>query len=212
MTEALQEERISLVKEGMNKWESSSEEQFTDFSDFHSDPSPEMRPVPPSFFTITQQSLEETPENQQPIVKTPDWVQGSVNIQNDEQLNYKNSSETYDFRAKHRRMEIIEIRILDGRDEQHIHPGYSPEIEISNPDLHETQFELEETRHYKQRDVRSRVPLFWPKRVWDTDDYQMDEAETETMRDLIDTASHPQSFEEFDHKQKRSKKVETPEE
>ena len=48
------------------------------------------------------------------------------------------------------------VIILDGKDKYHIHPGFSPQIELVNTDLHETHIELEQTKHYKQIDDRSK--------------------------------------------------------
>ncbi|OHT13433.1 hypothetical protein TRFO_16419 [Tritrichomonas foetus] len=95
-------------------------------------------------------------------------------------------SESFDFDifSTHRRLEICENRIVNGRS-TYLHPGYVIEMEEKELLDNLTYEEEKLTENYVDHIYSQKVPLFWEKRSWDQENDAMDSSESEKLNARI---------------------------
>ena len=114
-------------------------------------------------------------------VRTPDWEA----LANSGDENKPEITEPFDMIRTHRRMQIIEARIINAVDKEHIHPAFSAEIEHSTPDLNETERELIELGNYRTRLERKKIPRYWVPRVYDNEKDIMSRDKSDQLKQEI---------------------------
>jgi hypothetical protein len=114
-------------------------------------------------------------------IHTPDWCDASTDDLEAVDVG------PFDIIAAHRSLEICESRIQRGEDPAHHHPALASQA--STEDLELSQREREMWARYGEARVDEATPAFWPRRIWDSQDVQMSEAESArlaaTLEDVI---------------------------
>jgi hypothetical protein len=90
----------------------------------------------------------------------------------------------FDVVAAHRALEICETRIQRGEDPAHRHPALACQANTDNLDLSERERGMWD--RYAVVRIEEATPAFWPARIWDEAETQMNEAQTERIAARIE--------------------------
>jgi hypothetical protein len=96
-------------------------------------------------------------------ISTPDWAESRCG-----KVASISCDGAFDRATVHGLLETYESRIQNGRDKDRLHPALSISAYTEGLELVRSAFETEKADKYEEVRVRTRVPQFWPKRVWDT--------------------------------------------
>lgn len=117
-------------------------------------------------------------------ISTPNWVSSKPSKRSSNK-HAGIDMETYNISAIHGRIEVYECRIQMGEDEKHLHPALAriAAYESANDDF--SQSELEKTQRYNDTKISQKTPLFWPERVYDTEENKMTPGQSEKLMQII---------------------------
>ena len=115
-------------------------------------------------------------------IHTPDWEDYHIIRHSNEVVDM----DKYDIVNIHGRIEIYESRIQQCEDSAHPHPALARVAadEAENNDKF-TDAEQQKFTRYQIQNVTQKIPLFWPKRSYDTEDNTMSEEQTQAMSQKI---------------------------
>jgi hypothetical protein len=113
-------------------------------------------------------------------IQTPDWC--DANPDSVEAV----AVGPFDIVAVHRALEICESRIQRGEDPAHRHPVLASKASPDDRELSQKEKEMGE--RYDEVKIGEMTPTFWPKRIWDSPETQMGEAETQKLSQKIEEA------------------------
>jgi hypothetical protein len=90
----------------------------------------------------------------------------------------------FDIVASHRALEVCESRIQRGEDPGNRHPALACHADVARLPLSPRERELGD--RYRDIGIVEFTPAFWPARIWDAEDAQMGDEESQRLRTRID--------------------------
>ncbi|OHT08479.1 hypothetical protein TRFO_22991 [Tritrichomonas foetus] len=124
-------------------------------------------------------------------IYTPDWVEGPLSANPSQPSDSHKFSEIankfhdFDIVAAHSKIEVFEARIQMGEDEAHPHPALARVAADECEDVTFSDVEIEKSQRYVTQKVIQPVPLFWPPRVYDTEENMMSVEQTKKFAQAI---------------------------
>jgi hypothetical protein len=89
----------------------------------------------------------------------------------------------FDICGLHRRLEVCEHRIINGRDTKRHHPAMC--IEAADAEVELTADEEEKAERYAVCEIAERIPTFWPSRIWDGPEARLSEGESRRLEEML---------------------------
>ena len=96
------------------------------------------------------------------------------------------TAKSFNMLKAHQNIEILEGRINDGIDQDHLHPAMAVQMYTGKKVKDITQEEKFRYKNYKPKAVKNKIPGFWVPRAYDESENKMSDEKSEKLKNRIE--------------------------